>query len=98
MQIARQRLIVGGTLSETEGTDWYGLIGTIAGCLAALVTFIGIYIAAANSEIGWVVGLVLGWFPAGIAAVIVFWLVRSLWIVAALGAVFLFHQYGNSAS
>jgi hypothetical protein len=62
----------------------YVMVGFPVGWIAAAVTFVGVYVAAVNS-VGWVIGIALGWIPAGIAAVIVGWLVDVLWPILAMG-------------
>jgi len=59
-------------------------VGVVVGWLAAVVTFIAVYVAAVSSA-GWVIGIALGWIPAGIAAVIVGYLVGGLWPILAIG-------------
>jgi hypothetical protein len=59
------------------------MIGMVVGALAAVITFLWVYIAAVGS-VGWVIGIALGWIPAGIAAFIAFWIGRYLWWLFAL--------------
>ena len=72
--------------------NWYLAIGTISGGIAALITFIGVMIAACN-EAGWVIGIALGWIPAALAAAVAFVLVRFLWPAGVLGAIWLYDEY-----
>ncbi len=63
-------------------------IGLFVGPIAAVLAFVGVYIAAVNS-IGWVIGIALGWIPAGLAAVLAYFVFRYLWfallIMTAIG-------------
>lgn len=72
-------------------TDWYGLVGSILGGLVGIIAFIGVMIAACK-EAGWVIGIALGWIPAGIVAVIAGGLVRFLWL-PALAMGYLFYNF-----
>jgi hypothetical protein len=69
-------------MSEPEG--WYMWTGACIGSLAALVTFVIVYIAAIGS-VGWVIGIALGWIPAGLAAAVVGGLFRWLWPLFLIG-------------
>lgn len=66
----------------------YSWIGMLLGGVTALVTFIAVYIAAVGS-VGWVIGIALGWIPAGLAAAIAGTLVRWLWPLLALSVYWL---------
>jgi len=66
--------------SEDSG---FAMIGMAIGGLAAVITFICVYIAAVGS-VGWVFGIALGWIPAGLAGWIAFFLGRYLWWLAAI--------------
>jgi hypothetical protein len=65
---------------------WFAIAGMIVGWLAAVITFIAVYIAAVGS-VGWVIGIALGWIPAGLAAGLAYLLFRYLWWLAAIGVV-----------
>jgi hypothetical protein len=77
-------------LRSGPGNFWDSLLliylvgGYFIGWLAAIITFIAVYIAAIRS-VGWVIGIALGWIPAGIAAAIVGWLVGALWPLLVIG-------------
>jgi len=62
------------------------------GALAGLVTFIFVYVAAINSSVGWVVGSVLGWIPAIVAAFIVGAVVRFAWPLFVIGLAILVYK------
>jgi hypothetical protein len=57
-------------------------IGVFAGAIAALIVFTGIYVWAIRHE-GWVIGIALGWIPAGLGAlaagIVIVWLFASVW-------------------
>lgn len=63
-------------------------IGAVAGLIAGVITFIAVYIAAVGS-VGWVIGIALGWIPAGLAAVLVGLIFRYLWWLVVIGILFL---------
>jgi hypothetical protein len=65
----------------------YAGVGFVVRWIAAITTFIAVYIAAVAS-VGWVIGIALGWIPAGLAAAIVGWLVGALWPLLALAIAF----------
>ena len=73
-------------MDEPEG--WYQWTGVIIGSLAALITFIIVYIAAIGS-VGWVFGIAVGWVPAGLAAAVAFGVLRWLWPLFVIGVVLL---------
>jgi hypothetical protein len=88
---------------ETEPTDigekfaWFVFLayywtGIVIGSLAALVTFIVVYVAAVGS-VGWVIGIALGWIPAGLAAALAGTLVRWLWPLIAIGIGFAAYKF-----
>jgi hypothetical protein len=66
-----------------DDLGWFGVTGTIVGYLAAVVTFIAVYIAAVAS-VGWVIGIALGWIPATLAFGVAFLVGRYLWWLLAL--------------
>lgn len=78
-------------MAEQE-ESWYAKIGMVLGGLTALGTFVVVMILACK-EAGWVVGIALGWIPAGLAAAIMFAIVRFLWPVGVLGAVALYDEF-----
>jgi hypothetical protein len=70
-------------MSIDDDPGWFAITGFIVGGLAALIAFVAVYIAAVGS-VGWVIGIALGWIPAGLAAGLAFVLGRYLWWLAAL--------------
>lgn len=69
--------------------DAYDTTSEIIGFLAAAAVFIGVYIGAAASA-GWVIGLALGWIPAGIAAALSYPLTKALWPLILIGIIWAF--------
>jgi hypothetical protein len=67
-------------MSEDSG---YFKIGSFFGGIVAFITFFAVWYAAAQSA-GWVVGIALGWIPAGIAAAIAGGLTMLLWLPVLL--------------
>lgn len=63
----------------------YFAVGRILGGLAGIATFIGGWIYCV-AHYGFLIGVSLGWIPAGICAAVVGGLVMFLWGLAALGA------------
>ena len=63
-------------------------ISAFAGGCAALVAFVGVYVAAVSS-VGWVIGIALGWIPAMLAALLAGFVVyvafRFFWMIILLG-------------
>lgn len=51
------------------------MVGTAIGGIAMAVTFIAVYIAAVDS-VGWVIGIALGWIPAGLASALAYLVFR----------------------
>jgi hypothetical protein len=70
------------------GKEYYEGFGTFLGALGAIAAFLGVY-AAAVASVGWVIGLALGWVAAGIAASITFAVVKYLWPLALLAALWI---------
>lgn len=66
-----------------DDLGWFGVTGTVVAYFAAVVTFIAVYIAAVGS-VGWVIGIALGWIPAGLASGVAFLVGRYLWWLLAL--------------
>lgn len=68
--------------AKRSDTDWvaliYVVVGYIAGGLAAAAVFIGSWFYCVT-EYGFLIGVSLGWFPAGILAGLTYPLVRYLW-------------------
>jgi hypothetical protein len=60
------------------------MVGTAIGGIAMVVTFIAVYIAAVDS-VGWVIGIALGWIPAGLASALAYLVFRYLWWLMLLG-------------
>jgi hypothetical protein len=57
--------------------------GVVLGVIAGLAAFVGVFAAAVGSA-GWVVGIALGWIPAGLAAALAFFTFRYLWWLALI--------------
>ena len=66
-----------------DDNGWYGVTGSVMGFLGGAIAFIAIWIAAVGS-VGWVIGIALGWIPAYLGAFASFFLLRYLWLPAAL--------------
>jgi hypothetical protein len=60
------------------------MVGTAIGGIAMVVTFIAVYIAAVDS-VGWVIGIAVGWIPAGLASALAYLVFRYLWWLMLLG-------------
>jgi hypothetical protein len=71
-----------------DESDWTDIAGMIIGSLAALMTFLAVYIAAVGS-VGWVFGIAIGWIPATLAAWLAWLLFRYLWWLMLLGVLWL---------
>lgn len=69
--------------------DWEATVGYWLGVTAAALSFVGVYLAAVAS-VGWVLGIALGWIPAGLAAVAMFFLFKYLWWLVLLAALIIF--------
>jgi len=63
---------------EAPVEPWTVKVGMAVGVIAAIVTFLWIFIASLES-VGWVIGIVVGWIPAALGAAIAFFLGRHLW-------------------
>jgi hypothetical protein len=72
-------------VSEDSGFE-RGLTATgmVIGGIASVITFIAVYIAAVGS-VGWVIGIALGWIPAGLASALAYVVFRYLWWLMLLG-------------
>jgi hypothetical protein len=68
-------------LSQSDEDRWYWATGDVIGSIGGLIAFVWICFAAINS-VGWVVGIALGWIPAGLGALACYLLVRILWLPA----------------
>ena len=64
--------------------DGFEATSAVIGGIAAVVTFVAVWIAAIGS-VGWVFGIALGWIPAWIAAAIAYVFFRFLWPLLLLG-------------
>lgn len=72
-------------MSEDSGLErGMAMVGTAFGGIAMVVTFIAVYIAAVGS-VGWVIGIALGWIPAGLASALAYLVFRYLWWLMLLG-------------
>lgn len=74
---------------------WYLKTGRVLGGITAVIVFVAVYIAAIGS-VGWVIGIALGWIPAGLAAVVSGGLVMFLWGPAALVLLILIFKLSGS--
>lgn len=71
-------------MSEDGFERGMAMVGTAIGGIAMVVTFIAVYIAAVGS-VGWVIGIALGWIPAGLASALAYLVFRYLWWLMLLG-------------
>ena len=69
---------------EIVSRVWLNYVGLPIGCIAAVITFLGVYLAAVDS-VGWVIGIALGWIPSSLAAWLAFWIFRLLWPFLLVG-------------
>ena len=81
--------------ANEEGRGWYSTVGIVIGGLAGAIAYISVCIAAVRS-VGWVVGIALGWIPAGLAAALAFFLGRYLWLPLVIGMAFLIRSIFDS--
>ena len=65
----------------------YLLGAWVVGALSGVITFIWVYILAVGYS-GWVVGIALGWFPAGLAALAAFFVCGYLWPLITFVVIF----------
>lgn len=77
---------------KQSANDWFSIVGKAFGGIAWLITFIGVYIAAVDS-VGWVIGIALGWIPAGLAAVLAYLVFRYLWWAILIVGVLTWHRF-----
>lgn len=64
---------------------WYGTATAVIAGIVGVVTFFGSWLALAGSY--GLLGIALGWFPAGFLAAMAALLTAVLWPLAALGIV-----------